>query len=381
VVIPCSNEPDLNSSLQSLYECKKPSCSVEVIVIVNASEIAVKSVLNQNKRTLEEAIEWESERQNDFNFFFIEENELPKKHAGVGLARKIGMDEAVRRFETINNHQGVIACFDADATCEVNYLVELEKHFKQYPKSPACSIHFEHPIDGGGFSAANYDGIMQYELHLRYYKNGLAYAGLPYAYHTIGSSMAVRSEAYQKQNGMNKRKAGEDFYFLQKLIPLGNFTELKTSKIIPSPRVSDRVPFGTGKAMQDWLDDGKLELMSYNPKSFIDLKLFNEALVGLYGETNSIPESVQTFLATIDFEDNLANIKKNSKSEQHFIEIFYKWFNAFKVLKYMHFARDHFYPDVAISSGANELLEMKGQSKCENNKMLLINYREVDLAN
>ena len=30
----------------------------------------------------------------------------------------------------------------------------------------------------------------------------MAYAGLPYAFHTIGSSMAVRSEAYQKQNGM-----------------------------------------------------------------------------------------------------------------------------------------------------------------------------------
>ena len=380
VVIPCCNEPDLNSSLQSLYNCDEPDSAVEVIVVINASESATKEVINQNKQSYNQAIKWRDQHSDKFIFHFIEENELPKKHAGVGLARKIGMDEAVRRFEKIANHQGIIACFDADAVCEKNYLVELDKHFKENPKSPACSIHFEHPIDGDNFSVANYNGIMQYELHLRYYKNGLTYANLPYAYHTIGSSMAVRSEAYRKQNGMNKRKAGEDFYFLQKLIPLGNFTELKSTKIIPSPRVSDRVPFGTGRAMMSWLDDEQQELLSYNPKSFVDLKLFHEAVSELYNDKNSIPKSVQEFLATIDFEENLTNIKKNSVSQEHFVELFFKWFNAFKVLKYMHFSRDNFYPDISIHEGANQLLEMMSYLKEQGCEKLLRKYRTIDLA-
>jgi len=379
VVIPCCKETDLLRSLKSLHDCNQPNCSVEVIVVINASENAEKSVVNQNEKTLIEAVYWRKENRNDYlNFFFIEENNLPKKHAGVGLARKIGMDEAVRRLEEIKNHNGIIACFDADAICETNYLVELEKHFKDNPKSPACSIHFEHPIVGNEFSEAIYNGIMQYELHLRYYKNGLAYAELPYAYHTIGSSMAVRSNVYQKQNGMNKRKAGEDFYFLQKLIPLGNFTELKTTKIIPSPRVSDRVPFGTGKAIQNWLDEEKQELLSYNPKSFTDLKEFVIAVPQLYNDENSIPETVQSFLDTIDFKENLINIKKNSKSENHFTEVFFKWFNAFKVLKYMHFARDNYYPDVIVFDGANKLLVMTENNKKENLIELLELYREWD---
>jgi hypothetical protein len=384
VVIPCHNEPDLVSSLQSLVNCEKPTCKVEVIVVINASEKAETSVLEQNEKSFNEAEAWRSVNfvkiasSLAMTFHFIEENTLPKKHAGVGLARKIGMDEAVCRFETIDNHNGIIACYDADASCETNYLVELEKHFKENPKSPACSIHFEHPISGDEFTPDIYNGIMQYELHLRYYKNGLAYANLPYAFHTIGSSMAVRSDAYQKQNGMNKRKAGEDFYFLQKLIPLGNFTELKTTKIIPSPRVSDRVPFGTGKAMQNWLDEKKQELLSYNPKSFIDLKLFAEAVPQLYKEVNVIPETIQAFLDTIDFEENLINIKKNSKAEAHFTEVFFKWFNAFKVLKYMHFARDNYYPDVTIFDGANELLEMTSNDKNDDLKGLLVKYREID---
>jgi hypothetical protein len=381
VVIPCCNEIGLIKSLESLSNCLLPSFSVEVIVVINASEIAEKSIKDQNNKTLIESVKWSSvHSKNHMKFHFILENGLDKKHAGVGLARKIGMDEAVRRLELANNKNGVIACFDADAHCEPNYLVELDAHFKQYLTSPACSIHFEHPVEGSEFSQNIYNGIIQYELHLRYYKNGLAFAGLPYAYHTIGSSMAVRSEAYQKQNGMNKRKAGEDFYFLQKLIPLGNFTELKSTKIIPSPRVSDRVPFGTGKAMQNWLDEERQELLSYNPKSFIDLKSFCESIPDLYNEINSIPASVQAFLDKIDFEENLVNIKNNSKSQQHFVEVFFKWFNAFKVLKYMHYARDHYYRDIPIFIGANDLLGMINQPKEKNNKKLLLKYREIDLS-
>ncbi len=381
VVIPCNNEPSLTTSLESLFNCIRPNCSVEVIVVINASEKAGRNILHQNEASFKDAIEWREEHQNEqIKFFFIEENTLPKKHAGVGLARKIGMDEAIRRFKLINNHRGIIACFDADALCETNYLSELSIHFKQYPKSLACSIHFEHPITGNDFSEEIYKGIIQYELHLRYYKNGLAYAGLPYAYHTIGSSMAVRSDAYQKQNGMNKRKAGEDFYFLQKLIPLGSFTELKSTKIIPSPRVSNRVPFGTGKAMQNWLDEEKQELLSYHPKSFIDLKRFCDSVVDLYDNKNVIPKTVQVFLDSINFEENLLKIKKNSTSSTHFVEVFFKWFNAFKVLKYMHFARNNYYVDIPIFDGANELLEMIGKSKKESIKDLLSEYRRIDVS-
>ncbi|MEZ4848575.1 MAG: hypothetical protein R3B93_08135 [Bacteroidia bacterium] len=71
-----------------------------------------------------------------------------------------------------------------------------------------------------------------------------------HAFHCVGSSMAVRSIAYQKRGGMNRRKAGEDFYFLQKFIAEGTLAELSTTKVIPSPRASEKVPFGTGRAIK-----------------------------------------------------------------------------------------------------------------------------------
>lgn len=381
VVIPCCNEKGLTQSLQSLLTARLPNCAVEVIIVINASETANKSIINQNKNTFKETSGWILKNKKEgVKFYLINENALPKKHAGVGLARKVGMDEAVRRFEQIKNHNGVIVCFDADAQCDSNYLVEIENHFNKNPKTPACSIHFEHPISGEDYPEEIYNGITQYELHLRYYKNGLTFAGLPYAFHTIGSSMAVRSSAYQKQNGMNKRKAGEDFYFLQKLIPLGGFTEIKTTKVIPSPRVSDRVPFGTGRAMQVWLVADKAEMLSYNPKSFIDLKNF-VALVPEYYNSNSalIPLSIKQYLAEIEFEKNLLKIRKNATSEKHFVKLFFNWFNAFKVLKYMHFSRDNFHSDIAISEGSNTLLDYFNVEKKASVRDLLIGYRELDL--
>ena len=381
IVIPCHNETRLVESLESLLGCQLPNYNVEVIVVVNASENVNEAVLKQNQDTFKEASAWILDNQSEeLTFYLIQENSLPKKHAGVGLARKIGMDEAVRRFEQVNNPNGVIVCFDADSKCESNYLVEIEKHFNQHPKTPACSIHFEHPIGGEDYDDEIYDGITQYELHLRYYKNGLQYAGLPYAFHTIGSSMAVRSSAYQKQNGMNKRKAGEDFYFLQKLIPLGGFTEIKTTKVIPSPRVSDRVPFGTGRAMQDWLDRNNNEILSYNIQSFKDLKSFVEQVPNLYEDVKvEFPKSVIAFLGTIDFEENLQKIKTNATSVNHFTKLFFNWFNAFKTLKYMHFARDNFYSDITISEASNALLNVMNIKKENSISELLFRYRELDL--
>jgi len=380
VVIPCYDELSLIPTLESLFYCDEPVCSVEIIIVINASEDTSESIKKQNSQTQVEAKEWlKNHVKEKLTYFFIEENNLPKKHAGVGLARKIGMDEAVRRFEEINNPNGVILCFDADARCDKNYLVEVEKHFKNNAITPACSIHFEHPITGTEFAETIYKGITQYELHLRIYKNGLAYAGLPYAYHTIGSSMAVRNSIYQKQNGMNKRKAGEDFYFLQKLVPLGNFTELKTTTVTPSPRVSDRVPFGTGKAMIDFITDNEQEIQSYHPNSYIDLKAFSTVLPDLYDNQQVLfPASVDGFLNSIHWKIDCEKIRKNSTSRTHFVKLFFNWFNAFKVLKYIHYSRNHHYPDRSVFDVGNQLLKLLGEEQQDSVALMLKKYRSID---
>lgn len=386
VVIPCHNEPALNSSLQSLKNTLVPeNVCIEVITVVNHGLNAPEDVVQQNQKTIVAAKKFAEENNTkEITFQTVEVFDMPPKKAGVGLARKTGMDEALRHFSKINK-DGIIVCFDADSLCEENYFVEIIKHFKKYPKTPGCSIHFEHPIEGNEFSKEEYDAIILYELHLRYYKNALQYSGLPFVYHTIGSSMAVRASAYAKQGGMNKRKAGEDFYFLNKIIQLGNFSELNSTKVIPSPRISDRVPFGTGRAVGEIIESSQLGLHTYDFQIFNDLKEF-VSLVSESGknlEVSNLPFSVKEFIDVDIFMSKVAEIAKNSTSEEAFVKRFFKVFDAFWVLKYVHFARDNFYKQVPVLDASNELLLTLNATdeNMSSEQEALALFREIDKQN
>lgn len=363
VVVPAYDEEDLLSSIKSLQCCEPPKCDVEVLVVFNASAKSDDRVTEKNQYAKEELEEWyQALEQPNFTLHCLEENKLPPKHAGVGLARKIGMDEAVRRFDLLNNPNGIICCYDADSKCEKNYFVALEKHFKKYLKSGACSIHFEHPLEGTEFKEEVYHGIYWYELHLRYYKNALQYAQLPYAYHTIGSSMAVRAKAYCEQGGMNRRKAGEDFYFLQKFIDVGTLTELKSTKVIPSPRASHRVPFGTGRAIQEMIDQEREIEKSYAFKNFELIKECFSAVQTWYHQEPEFHPILIEFVGEDVLQSKYREIHKQSTSEERFVKRFFQWFNAFQLLKLIHFLRDHYYENQALETEVAQLLKARNIS-------------------
>ncbi len=360
VCLPCFKEPDLIPALQSLAECTAPGFSVEVIICLNRSEIAEQEVIDCNQRSVEQFQKFVATAlPNWLRFHLIEPEPLPKKHAGVGLARKIAMDEAVHRFEYWNK-DGILACFDADSTCSKNYFVALKQHFDLHPKSPACTIHFEHPLQGPEPDDV-YNGIIDYELFLRYYVNALRFCAYPAAHQAIGSSMAAKSKAYQKQGGMNKRKAGEDFYFINKMILLGHYSELKNTCIYPSPRVSDRVPFGTGRAIGTWLENKTLD--TYHFQIFRDLKSFIQIVPNLYKcdaatkWIEKMPRSIQKFFLQDGILEKVEEINKNTKSPETFLASFYRYLDCFKVLKFVHYCKDNAYPNVEILSATSTLLE------------------------
>jgi hypothetical protein len=384
VVIPCHDEPGLIATLQSLTACERPDNSVEVIVVVNSGENDKVAVLVQNKKTLAEVKQWtKAQQEPKLKFYFLDVMGLPERHAGVGLARKIGMDEAVRRFDDINNHEGVIVCLDADCTVDKNYLRQIERHFKWDTVTPGCSIYFEHPIEGVEYPKEIYEGIINYELFLRYYCLGLRYAGFPYPFQTIGSSMAVRSSTYQKQGGMNRRKAGEDFYFLHKIFQPGRFTNLTTTTVYPSPRPSHRVPFGTGSAIQKYISAYKENYFVYNIESFFLLKDFFAMVPSFYnGEPNKelMHDSIIEFLQERNFPAKLREIRQHSASEKMFVKRFFNWFDGFIVLKYVHYVRDNYFTEMEIKKAAIQLMQVNGQTvdTKTSTKELLLLYRQAE---
>ena len=118
VVIPCFNEPNTTATLDSLLQCKIPKLEFKVIVVVNQSEIIDSEIAERNLKTIAELKFWQISHP-DFPLEIMEELSLPKKHAGVGLARKIGMDEAVHLFYQ-SQTDGIIVALDSDCVVEKN---------------------------------------------------------------------------------------------------------------------------------------------------------------------------------------------------------------------------------------------------------------------
>lgn len=381
IVIPAMNEPGLLHSLQALLDCDVVDGSIEVITVINHVEGASREIVEMNHRTIDEAREWAKRNSRaGMRFHMLFHPDLPSKKGGVGMARKIGMDEAARRLVASGNPEGVISCFDADCQCAPDYAFTLLDFFRKHADVEGVSIHFEHPL--AKLATDVRTAIIQYELHLRYFIDAQRVADFPFAYQTVGSSMAIRASVYIKVGGMNTRKAGEDFYFLHKVIERGAHHDLTTTAVYPSARGSDRVPFGTGKAVTDLLH-GTLP-KTYNPRSFEDLRIFIAIVPSFFTALqpvtliSKLPDSIKDFLETQKFKTVLSEIKTNTASRGSFEKRFFRWFNAFRLMKYVHFARDHYYPDVAIEEAVDWLFVELGIDAEDSTEKRLIHLRKYD---
>lgn len=365
VVIPSFNEFNLLDTLNSIWKCERIKSSIEVIIVINSAEDTSQIIVDQNIKTYNEAKNWIAKHEDSsLRFFLLIEQNLPKKYAGAGLARKIGMDQALDRFNQLNKENGVIVSIDADSKVKNNYFTELEKHFKIFPKTNAITTYFEHPTKGNEFESNIYNAISQYELYMRYYKMALSYTGFPYSYYTIGSCFAVNVSAYVKQGGMNRKKAGEDFYFLHKIFPLGSCYEINSTCVYPSSRPSDRVPFGTGPMVKTIAESSDKAFLTYNFDVFLELKMFLSIVDKLFRvecieqTLTTLPECIVEFLFKNDFPLAVKEINANSSTVKTFTKRFYNWFDAFRILKFLNFAHDTYYEKRELLGEIDRLLKL-----------------------
>lgn len=342
VIIPAFNEPGIIKTLESLKTCTPTKKRTEVLVLFNYSETCPPTLKEQNQDTAKEVDAWcETNSRDNLRFYSQMVKDLPKKHAGAGLARKIIMDEAVRRFQSAENPDGVIVSLDADTWVSKNYLVDIEKWFSTHKKAHAVTFYFEHRLQPDIFGEKATQAIIKYELYLRYFKQLLTFTGFPYAFHTLGSAFAVKAISYAKQGGMNRKQGGEDFYFLHKIFPLGHCTNISKVKVYPSARPSDRVPFGTGPAIKKIINSG--QLLTYTQEPFSHLRalfcnkdeLFQASDAEVKTFYRHLNASFKDYFPENEFIKKIKEINDNSSSLDSFEKRFFVWMNAFQIIKYI----------------------------------------------
>ncbi len=364
IVVPAiaesSNLPKLIKSLEK--NDKLELHNTLLLIVVNNSVSATEEVKNDNQKTLIYLRKIKSKLNVSFIDACSAGKEMDDKNGGVGLARKIGMDLALTKFDYLSINKNIIICTDADCIVDSDYISQISQEFNRN-NYEAAVVNFTHDISGRNEETK---AIICYEIFLRYYVLGLNFAKSDYAFHTIGSTMLCTPDAYVKVEGMNKRKAAEDFYFLEKLAKIFPIGEIKATAIHPSKRSSWRVPFGTGKSVDRYLSNTRNEYQLYDPKSFIVLKNWLEVFYdyslteqnSLIKIAKNIHSSLYDFLNQQDFERfvNKVLITNNNQSEiekqKHF------WFDAFRTLKLIHYLRDATYPNINMFSAIDELLKM-----------------------
>lgn len=347
-----------------------------VLFVINNSEGDSVEIKKDNKRTLEflwnleQKSFWEKNRKlnqaldSGLKVRFIdaatEGRELPDKDAGVGLARKIGMDLALTLFDYQEGGKNIIACSDTDCTLESNYITALFEEYNNRDLNVA-NISFTHRLPA---EKETQYAIVCYEIFLRYYVLGLRYAGSPYAFHTIGSTISCTAGSYVKIQGMKKRQAAEDFYFLEKLAKNFEIAEINTTKVYPAGRPSWRVPFGTGQRVSRYLSGTQDEYQLYSPKSFEILKkwlnVFHNAEVKGAEEylksAEAINKELYNFLTMQKFAESWEKILRNSPSAEQLNKQKMFWFDGFKTLKLIHHLRDTAYPNEPMFDAVDQML-------------------------
>ena len=271
---------------------------------------------------------------------FTTNRRLPPRQ-GVGLARKVGADIALELIVQRRVRHPFVAMTDADTHLPEDYfgrLAELE------PDCSAAVFPFWHePMGEHHVDRAT----ALYEIRLRYIQRGLQWANSPYAFHTVGSTIAVHALSYAQVRGVPRREAAEDFYLLGKLSKLRPVARVKGKPVRIRSRISRRVPFGTGAETARLTGGEGLEL--YHPDCFAAIR---DATRCLQCVSESPNRSARELLAQLnplvkgflESQGALAawpKLCEQSPTPLAQLRRLHDWFDGFRTLKLIHHVRHH----------------------------------------
>lgn len=264
--------------------------------------------------------------------YFSDQQIPPDK--GVGMARKIIADIAAF-LHTRQQLPAQFFCSDADAVFPPDYFAA-----RIPPDHSAAVLDFQHIAIG---NTAIDQATVSYEQSIRHYVDGLATAGSPYAFHTIGSCLLLDVESYIRVRGFPQRNGAEDFYLLNKLNKQKPVASLATPILRIRSRDSQRVPFGTGPAVSK-LVSGEVSAHSlfYPERCFATLANWLQYLDRLAeaGHYQAAGDPLIRELAGFfDLQKQMVLLCKNNRHAGGRKKHLHDWFDAFKTLKMIRYVQ------------------------------------------
>lgn len=308
-------------------------------------KVFVLGVFNHNPKTPPEYIQdneklLNSLQQNSFPYpnlnFAVINLKSPLRYA-VGEARKIGMDSIINVISPDYSmaKNSIIISLDGDTLVEKDYFQKIADFFDNNPKTDAAAFEVIHQkSDDEKIEKA----IRDYEEYLEKYYLALKECESPFAYKSVGSALAVRVSSYIQAGGMRKERSGEDFYFLEAVAKIGKVDFVRDIIVHPSPRISRRVAFGTGTAVEEIIN-GKV-YQHFDQIACAELKKLlqsatNENLSSTTKFLSLQHENTAKFLIEHNFEKCWEKVLQNYPAEKLAKQFKFYYFDALKTLQFL----------------------------------------------
>ena len=365
ICIPICNEyPFFFSVLKNLaISCAVANQQVCVVCCVNNKINSSEKILQNNQRMIYELNRIANAENNSLEktllkvcvLDYTKENAFTEKQ-GVGWARKIAMDYA------LVNGAKVLACLDADTLVDENYILQL-KYFLENNLDCATMNFIHKRIES--FSDDNNENqnsiqlnfaIQHYEDYIKNHSKKLAECGTPFCYSALGCIIVCSDKMYCECGGMKNKLAGEDFYFIQEMIKnvisknpkkILNPIEVLQTTVMPATRFSDRVLFGTGKALEEIVEGNFSKAKLFKDEEYLEIKNF----INLFNDLNkkNFPLELQReaekkcrrlyyFLYEDGFFDDWKSIVANNQKSSEKLEIaFHCKFDGLKIIRALHY--------------------------------------------
>ena len=106
----------------------------------------------------------------------------------------------------------------------------------------------------------------------------------------------------------------------------------------PSARLSHRVPFGTGRAVEQLLKGESLHEIPDAPFAVLK-KVLDCAHSGKYEFFEAFPPEAKPFFESLKCQENWGRIVKNTPPTQ-LTDAFDRWFDGLQTLRFLHFLQE-----------------------------------------
>ncbi|HET9887818.1 MAG TPA: hypothetical protein VFR10_09905 [bacterium] len=372
IVIPvCREEAKI---LEALLDLGLPDGKVLAVVIVNERAGADSNVARSNATFLAEARRRGARDLGGAGVAFLLHGNSDVvvidrtakaalgEREGVGRARKIGCDLAAELFASGKLESRWIHTSDADARIDAHRFRLVQDTARAHESLAAVTLPFRH--EGGEEDVV--PAISHYEIELRYLVAGLRFAGSPFAFHSIGSTLAISAPAYAGVRGFPNRQAGEDFHILDKLAKTGTIAQPCGDEVILAARHSDRVPFGTGPALHRIaavLARGEAPQLTA-PQCFEALARWLRAL-DRFADHGSVAvfqseAGEREADALLGASPALAHLARRNPPGPILRRHLHTWFDGLRTIRFLHCVRDHKYGRKAWSDAICEAAFLRG---------------------